>query len=94
MEATLENPLYVRNPTYHTNHFTLATFHQLMANSGSWLQFSREGLTDTWQTGMDSDSPYVVRVSNSTCCNCKSKWQCCFHRKFRHTKDNSEQTKQ
>ena len=50
MEASLENPLYVTNPTYHTNHFTLATFHQLMANSGSWFQFSREGITDTWQT--------------------------------------------
>ena len=66
MEASLENPLYVTNPTYHTNHFTLATSHQLMANSGSWIQFSREGITDTWQTGIDYDNPYVIRTSNST----------------------------
>ena len=73
MEASLENPLYVNSSTYHTNHFTLATFHQLMANSGSWIQCSREGITDTWQTGIESDNSYVIRASNSTCCNCKSK---------------------
>ena len=66
MEASLENPLHVTNSTYHTNHFTLATFHQLMANSGSWLQFSREGITDTWQTGRVSDNSYVIREYNST----------------------------
>ena len=42
--------------------------HQLIANSGSWIQFSREGITDTWQTGIDSDNPYVVRASDATIC--------------------------
>ena len=37
-----------------------------MANSGSWVQFSREGITDTWQTGIDSDNPYVIRASDAT----------------------------
>ena len=37
-----------------------------MANSGSWLQYSREGIINTWQAGMASDSSYVVRASNST----------------------------
>ena len=36
-----------------------------MANSGSWIQLSREGITDTWQTGIDSDNSYVIRASNS-----------------------------
>ena len=45
---------------------TLATFHQLIANSGSWIQFSREGITDTWQTGIDSDNSYVTRASDAT----------------------------
>ena len=48
MDASLENPLYVTNSAYHTNHFTLATFHQLMANSGSWIQFSREGIRNRY----------------------------------------------
>ena len=56
----------MQKPTTHTNYWTLATFHQLIANSGSWIQFSREGITDTWQTGIDSDSSYVIRASDAT----------------------------
>ena len=56
LEASVENPVHVGNSTTHTNYWTLATFHQLIANSGSWIQFSREGITDTWQTGIDSDN--------------------------------------
>ena len=66
LEASVENPLYVNNSTTHTNYWTLATFHQLIANSGSWIQFSREGITDTWQTGIDSDNSYVTRASDAT----------------------------
>ena len=35
LEASVENPLYVDNSTTHTKYWTLATFHQLIANSGS-----------------------------------------------------------
>ena len=68
LEASVENPLYVTNSTTHTNYWTLATFHQLMANSGSWIQFSRDGTSNTWQTGMSSDNSYVIRVSDVTTC--------------------------
>ena len=67
IEASVENPLCNKSAT-HTNYWTLATFHRLIANSGSWIQFSREGITDTWQTGIDSDNPYVIRVSDATTC--------------------------
>ena len=59
---------YVKQSTTHTNYWTLATFHQLIASSGSWIQFSREGITDTWQTGIDSDNSYVIRASDATTC--------------------------
>ena len=66
LEASVENPLYVTNSTTHTNYWTPATFHQLIANSGSWIQFSREGITDTWQTGINSDNLYVIKASDAT----------------------------
>ena len=66
VEASVENPLYVTKSTNHTNYWTLATFHQLIANSGSWIQFSREGITDTLQTGIDYDNSYVIRASDAT----------------------------
>ena len=66
LEASVENPLYVRNSTTHTNYLTPATFHQLIANSESWIQFPREGITDTLQTSIDSDNPYVIRASDAT----------------------------
>ena len=68
MEASLENPLHVTNSTTHTNYWTTATFHQEIANSGSWLQFSRDGISNTWQAGMSSDSSYVIRASGATAC--------------------------
>ena len=66
MEASLEKSIVCGNIQCHTNHFTVGTFHQLMANSGSWIRFSREGITDTWQTGIDTDNSYVIRASNPT----------------------------
>ena len=65
MEA-LKNPLYVTNPTIHFMFWTIATFHPETANSGSWIQFSRDGTNNTWQTGMSSNSSYVIRASDST----------------------------
>ena len=68
MEASLENPLYVTNSTAHINYWTIATFHQEIANSGSWLQFSRDGTSNTWQAGMSSDNSYVIMASDATTC--------------------------
>ena len=45
---------------------TLASFHQRIANSGSWLQFSRDGTNSIWQTGMSSGNSYVTRASDAT----------------------------
>ena len=67
-EAPVENTLYVGNPTAHTNYWTPATFHQLIVHSGSWIQLSRDGTSNTWQTGMDSVSSYVIRASDATTC--------------------------
>ena len=44
----------------------MASFHQGIANIGSWLQFSRDGASNTWQAGMSSDDSYVVRASDAT----------------------------
>ena len=68
LEASVENPLYVTNSTTHANFWTIATFHQEIANSGSWLQFSRDGTSNTWQTGMSSDNSYVIRASDAIHC--------------------------
>ena len=43
LEASVENPMYVEHLTTHTNYWTLATFHQLITNSGSWIQFFTGG---------------------------------------------------
>ena len=59
-------PLDIKNPTIHTEFWTLASFHQGIANSVSWLQFSRDGTCDTWQAGMSSDNSYVIRASHAT----------------------------
>ena len=58
--------LDISNSTIHTEFWTLASFHQGIANSGSWLQFSRDGTSNTWQTGMSSGSSYVIRASGAT----------------------------
>ena len=68
MEASSENPPYVTNSTTHVNYWTIATFHQEITNNGSWLQFSRDGTSNTWQTGMSSDGSYVIRASDATTC--------------------------
>ena len=74
MEATFKKEtLYVTNSTTHTNYWTIATFYQKNTNSGSWIQFSREGTSNTWQTGMSSDDSYVISASDATT-KCKSKW--------------------
>ena len=66
-------PLDIKNSTIHIEFWTLASFHQGIENSGSWLQFSRDGTSNTWQTGMSSDNPYVIRASDATCFKCRSK---------------------
>ena len=55
-----------KNSTVHTEFWTLASFHQGIANNGSWLQFSRDGASNTWQAGMSSDNSYVTRASDAT----------------------------
>ena len=59
-------PLDINNSTIHTEFWTLASFYRGIANSGSWLQFSRDGTSNTWQTGMSSDNAYVIRASGAT----------------------------
>ena len=56
----------IKNSTTHTEFWTLASFHQGIENSGSWLQFSRGGTSNTWQAGMSSDNSYVVRAPDAT----------------------------
>ena len=64
--SSMKIPLDIKNSTIHTKFWTLASFHQGIANSGSWLQFSRDGTSNTWQAGMSSDDSYVIRASDST----------------------------
>ena len=59
-------PLNNKNSKIHTESCTLASFHQGTANSGPWLQFSRDGTSNTWQAGMPSDNSYVIRASDAT----------------------------
>ena len=66
LDSSMKFPLDIKNSTIHTEFWTLASFHQGIANSGSWLQFSRDGTSDTWQAGMSSDSSYVIRASDAT----------------------------
>ena len=44
----------------------MASFHQGIGNSGSWLQFSPDGTSSTWQAGMSSDNSYVSGASDAT----------------------------
>ena len=58
LDSSMKCPLEIKNSTIHTEFWTLASFHQVIANSGSWLQFSRDGTSSTWQAGMSSDNIY------------------------------------
>ena len=62
LDSSMKCPLEIKNSTIHTEFWTLASFHQGNANSGSWLQFSRDGTSNTWQAGMSSDNTYVIRA--------------------------------
>ena len=64
--SSMKFTLDIKNSTIHTEFWTLAPFHQGIANSGSWLQFPRDGTSNTWQTGMSPDSSYVTRASDAT----------------------------
>ena len=66
LDSSKKLPLDINNSTIHTEIWTLASFHQAIENSGSWLQFSRDGTSNTWQSGMSSDSSYVIRASDAT----------------------------
>ena len=66
MDSSKKFTLNIKSSTIHTEFWTLASFHQVIANSGSWLQFSRDGTSDTWQAGMSSDNSYVIRASDAT----------------------------
>ena len=74
LDSSKKFPLNIKNTSIYTEFWTLASYHQEMANSGSWLQFSRDGTSNTWQTGMSNDNSYVIRSSDATQVNCKSKW--------------------
>ena len=66
LHSSMKFPLDIKNSTIHIEFLTLASFHHGIANSGSWLQFSRDGTSDTWQAGMSSDNSYVTRASDAT----------------------------
>ena len=60
LDSSMKFLLCIKNSTIHTEFWTLASFHQGIANSGSWLQLSRDGTSNTWQAGMSSDNSYVI----------------------------------
>ena len=66
LDSSKKFPLDFKSSTIHTEFWTLASFHQGIGNSGSWLQFSRNGTSNTWQAGMSSDNSYVIRASDAT----------------------------
>ena len=66
LDSSKKLPLDIKSSTTHTEFWTLASFHQGIENSGSWLQFSRGGTSNTWQAGMSSDNSYVIRASDAT----------------------------
>ena len=66
LDSSKKFPLDIKSSTIHTEFWTLASFHQGIENSGSWLQFSRDGTSNTWQAGMSSDNSYVIRASDAT----------------------------
>ena len=62
LDSTTKCPLYVQNASQHNEFWTVANFYQQIENSGSWIQFSRNCLTDlTWQTGMDFNLLIEIR---------------------------------
>ena len=66
LDSSMKFPLDIKSSAIHTTFWTLASFHQGIENSGSWLQLSRGGTSNTWQAGMSSDNSYVIRASNAT----------------------------
>ena len=56
LDSSKESPLDIKSSTVHTEFWTLTSFRQGIANSGSWLQFSRDGTSNTWQAGVSSDN--------------------------------------
>ena len=75
LDSSKKSPLDIKNSTIHTKFWTLASFRQGIENSGSWLQFSRDGTSNTWQASMSSDNSYVIRASDATnVFKCRSKW--------------------
>ena len=66
LDSSMKFPLDIKNSTIHTELWTLASFHQGIENSGSRLQFSRDGTSNTLQAGMFSDNSYVTRASDAT----------------------------
>ena len=65
MYSSEKFPLNIKSSTIHTEFWTLASFREEIENSGSWIQFSRAGTSDTWQAGMSSDNSYVIRASDA-----------------------------
>ena len=59
-------PLGIKSSTIHAEFWTLAPFQQGGENSGSWLQFPRDGTRNTWQAGMSSDNFCVIRAPDAT----------------------------
>ena len=66
LDSSNKFPLDIKSSTIHTEFWTLASFRQGIANSGSWLQISRDGTSNTWQTGRSSENPHVLRASDAT----------------------------
>ena len=64
--SSMKYPSLINGSTIHTDVWTFASFRKGIASSGSWLQFSRYGTSNTWQTGMSSDNSYVIRASGAT----------------------------
>ena len=62
----INSHLNIKNSTIHTEFWTLASFHRGIANSGSWLQISRDGTSNTLQSGVSSDNSYATRASDAT----------------------------
>ena len=66
LDSSKKSPLDIKNSEIRTEFWTLASFHQGIENSGSWLQLSRDGTSNTWQAGMSSDNSYVIRAPDAT----------------------------
>ena len=66
MDSSGKFTLNIKSSSVHTEFWALASFHQEIANSGSWLQFSHDGTSNIWQPGMSNDNSYVIRASDAT----------------------------